>query len=159
MLVHSLVKGGTAERDGNLRVGDLLVHVNHTPISGKPLEFAVEQLRSIPLGSVAVIGVNHPLFSPEGRESGHGSGHLYSPISQESFLSNEDGGEGVGHGAGFGTMVGGAGDGYFFGEEGTQSTVVGAMESRHTQEVCNPLYTSRNLICTSYVIFCKLLVI
>ena len=84
-LIHSLVEGGTAERDGQLKVGDHLVHVNHTPVYNKPLEFAVEQLISVPMGSVAVIGVNHPLpVSPDVVSN------PCSPLSRESFFSDGD---------------------------------------------------------------------
>lgn len=110
------MEGGTAERDNRLRVGDRLVHVNHIPVYNQSLEFSVEQLISIPLGSVAVIGVKHPLpgSSPE---------VICSPLSRESLL-----GEGDEY------NMAEYGDSLYIGE-GTQSTVVGGMESRHTQDV------------------------
>ena len=122
ILVHSLVDGGTAERDGRLKVGDRLVHVNHTPVYNQLLEFAVEQLISVPSGSVAVIGVNHPLpvSSPEM------SSNPCSPLSRESLLS-----EGEEYG---GVMAVDCGDNLFLGE-GTQSTVVGSMEPHHLVDV------------------------
>lgn len=123
ILIHSLVEGGTADLDRRLRVGDHLVHVNHTFVANKPLEFAVDLLISAPLGSLAVIGVNHPLPTISDISS-----NPYSPLSRESLLSEgeefvreaedeEDGGCG----------------GFF--EEGTQSTVMGGSESHHTQDV------------------------
>ena len=118
ILVHSLVEGGTAEKDGRLKVGDRVVHVNHVYTTGQPLEFAVEQLMSVPLGSVAVIGVNHPL-----PVSSDCSSNPCSPLSRVSFFS--EGGE-------FGGVVNGMEN--FF-EEGTQSTVVDSVELHHTQDV------------------------
>ena len=117
------MEGGTAERDGRLKVGDRLVHVNHTPVFNQPLEFAVEQLIAVPMGSVAIIGVNHPLVvtSPEVVSS---SSNPCSPLSRASLLSE-------------GEEFGGVAAGEEYWEEGnTQSTVVGSsMESRHLVEV------------------------
>ena len=110
------MEGGTAEKNGNLKVGDHLVHVNHVPVANQSLDFAVEQLISLPLGSVAVIGVNHPL--PVSYDTT--SSNQYSPLSRESLLS--DRGEEMG------------GEGMFSGD-GTQSTVEGNMESRHLHDV------------------------
>ena len=61
ILIHSLVEGGTAERDHQLRVFDRLVHVNHVQVANQPLDYAVNLLISIPLNSLAVIGINHPV--------------------------------------------------------------------------------------------------
>lgn len=117
ILVHSLVEEGTAARDSRLKVGDRLLHVNYVSIYNQTLEFAVEQLKSVPLGSVAVIGVNHPLpVSPDV------SSNPCSPLSRQSLLSE-------GEGEGYGEMMVDC-----FGE-GTQSTVVGSMELRHTRDV------------------------
>ena len=108
------MEGGTAERDGRLRVGDRLVHVNHASVYNQPLEFAVEQLISVVTGSVAIIGVNHPLpvSSPEV------DSNPVSPLSRESLLDE---------GEEYGCVTGG---GDLFWGEGTQSTVVGSMEPR-----------------------------
>ncbi len=121
VLIHSLVSRGTAERDGRLKVGDRLVHVNHVSTMNQPMEFAVDQLISLPLGSVAIIGVNHPL--PLEMEF---NSNPCSPLSRDSLLSE---GEGFGDQEDMEDM--------FF-DEGTQSTIVmGNMDpsARHTQEV------------------------
>ncbi len=115
--MHSLVEQGTAERNGHLKVGDRLVHVNHVFVYGQPLEFAVDQLISVPLGSVAVIGVNHPLPVSPGESS-----ELCSPLSRQSFLSEREGEE-------FGGVVM---EEAMFADEGTQSTVV---DLRHAHDV------------------------
>ena len=66
ILVHSLVKQGTAERDGRLKKGDKLLSVNDISVVNHSLQFAVDQLVAVPTGGVARVGVNHPLpASPE----------------------------------------------------------------------------------------------
>ena len=45
-LVHSLVPGGTAHRDGRLQRGDKLISVNGVSVLNHTLEFTVEQLKS-----------------------------------------------------------------------------------------------------------------
>lgn len=51
ILVHSLVPGGTAERDGRIQKGDKLISVNGVSVVNHTLEFTVEQLKSVGLVS------------------------------------------------------------------------------------------------------------
>lgn len=46
ILVHSLVTGGTAEKDGRIQKGDKLLSVNGVSVVNHSLEFTVEQLTS-----------------------------------------------------------------------------------------------------------------
>ena len=85
ILIHSIVEGGAADLDSRLRVGDRLVHVNHTPVQDETLEFTVDLLTSIPLGSSAIIGVNHPLPNTSDTSS-----NACSPLSPESAMSRDD---------------------------------------------------------------------
>ena len=48
-LVHSLVSGGAAERDGRLQKGDKLISINGLSVVNKSLDFTVGQLKSVPL--------------------------------------------------------------------------------------------------------------
>ena len=111
------MEGGTADQDSRLKVGDRLVHVNHINVADKPLEYAIHQLTSIPLSSLAVIGVNHPLSIASDRSSGY----PYSP-SRRSLLSEGD-------------ELAEEDEGCNFFDGGTQSTVVGGNEAHHTQDV------------------------
>lgn len=85
ILIHSIVEGGAADLDGRLHVGDRLLHVNHTTVQDETLEFTVNLLTSIPLGSTAVIGVNHPL--PNASDI---NGSSCWPVSPESVMTDED---------------------------------------------------------------------
>ena len=82
ILIHSLVPGGLAMRDGRLNVGDKLLSVNRVSVVNHSLQFAVQQLVAVPPGGVVKIGVCHPLpMSPDINsdpsspltESNHGS--------------------------------------------------------------------------------------
>ena len=53
--------GGAAKRDDQLKVCDKLLSVNGVSVVDHSLEFAVQQLVSVPMGGVARIGVCHPL--------------------------------------------------------------------------------------------------
>ena len=82
ILIHSLVPGGLAMRDGRLKVGDKLLSVNRVSVVNHSLQFAVQQLVAVSPGGVVKIGVCHPLpMSPDINsdpsspltESNHGS--------------------------------------------------------------------------------------
>jgi len=119
ILIQSLVKGGAADVDGRLRVEDKLLHVNHTPVNDEMLDFTVSLLTSIPLGSSAVIGVNHPL--PNMSED------IDWAMSPESAASVGEGGEGEEEGE--------EDEEDDFGGFSEQSTVVGGNEPHQLQDV------------------------
>ena len=121
ILIQSLVKGGAADVDGRLRVEDKLLHVNHTAVHGEMLDFTVNLLTSIPLGSSAVIGVNHPLpNTPE---------DVDWAMSPESATSMGEGEEEEGE------EEGEEDEEDDFGGFSEQSTVVGGNEPHQLQDV------------------------
>lgn len=66
ILIHSLVPGGLAMRDGRLKIGDKLLSVNRVSVVNHSLQFAVQQLVAVPPGGVVKIGICHPLpMSPD----------------------------------------------------------------------------------------------
>ncbi len=82
ILIHSLVPGGLAMRDGRLKIGDKLLSVNRVSVVNHSLQFAVQQLVAVPPGGVVKVGICHPLpMSPDINsdpsspltESNHGS--------------------------------------------------------------------------------------
>ena len=62
IVVRSLVPGGVAHADGQLRPGDLLAAVNDTRLDSVTLEDALSVLRSAPQGTV-ILTVHHALDS------------------------------------------------------------------------------------------------
>ena len=78
ILIHSLVEGGAAEKDGGLRIGDKLLSVNNMSVLNHSLDFAVQQLVAVPLGGFVSVGVYHPL--PGGPEL---ESELCSPYSMD----------------------------------------------------------------------------
>ena len=99
ILIHSLVPGGLAMRDGRLKVGDKLLSVNRVSVVNHSLQFAVQQLVAIPPGGVVKIGVCHPLpISPDINsdpsslltESNHGSMTFEDDPNAEDEMEDED---------------------------------------------------------------------
>ena len=66
ILVHSLVPGGSAMRDGRLKVGDKLLSVNQVSLVDQSLQFAAQCLLAIQPGRIAIIVVCHSLSKPPG---------------------------------------------------------------------------------------------
>lgn len=64
ILVHSLVPGGSAMRDGRLKVGDKLLSVNQVSLVDQSLQFAAQCLLAIQPGRIAIIVVCHSLSKP-----------------------------------------------------------------------------------------------
>ena len=98
ILIHSLVPGGLAMRDGCLKVGDKLLSVNQVSVVNHSLQFAVQQLVAVPPGGVVKISVCHPLpMSPDINsdpsspltESNHGS-MMFDDEPEEGEEEEED---------------------------------------------------------------------
>ena len=82
--------GGAAKRDGELKVCDKLLSVNGVSVIDHSLEFAVQQLVSVPMGGVARIGVCHPLpatSTPDICINPPSSSNLGGPFMEERSLS------------------------------------------------------------------------
>ena len=102
ILIHSLVPGGLAMRDGRLKVGDKLLSVNRVSVVNHSLQFAVQQLVAVPPGGVVKISICHPLpMSPDINsdpsspltESNCGSMMFDDDDEEEGDLEGEEGEE------------------------------------------------------------------
>ena len=91
ILICSIVTGGVADRDGQLKVGDKLIAINRRNVEGLPLSDVVNILTTIERGTV-VITVVHKLSAREDEKAffgsmGGGSGEF--PIIREEISPPE----------------------------------------------------------------------
>ena len=101
ILIHSLVPGGLAMRDGRLKIGDKLLSVNRVSVVNHSLQFAVQQLVAVLPGGMVKIGICHPLpMSPDINsdpsspltESNHGS-MMFDDDLEDEDVGEEEGEE------------------------------------------------------------------
>ncbi|XP_016369397.1 multiple PDZ domain protein-like [Sinocyclocheilus rhinocerous] len=86
IVIHSLVAGGLAERDGRLLPGDRLMFVNGTDLSHASLAQAIHVLKSTALGAVR-IGVTKPLPENDTQDTGADvKGNCHSEHNQHGTL-------------------------------------------------------------------------
>ena len=72
ILICSIVSGGVADRNGQLKVGDKLIAINHQDVTGKPLSEVVNMLMMIERGTV-IVTVAHKLLTAEEERAFFGS--------------------------------------------------------------------------------------